>query len=128
MAEVTVRMTHEEWLNEAITRFGKDPQDWRFECPFCGNVSSPRDWMDNGESSENAHRASVECIGRLIGARGGLREGSKRKPDGSPEQPCDWAAWGLFGNLGKGPIVVRVVEGADGREERETQAFPFADG
>lgn len=126
MAEVTERVTHEDWLSEACRRFGNDPLKWKFECPFCGNVTCGQDWLDHGAPATEVHRASIECIGRLRGveAKGGMREGAPTKPDGKPEQPCDWAAWGLFGNLGKGPVVIRRDD--DGTE-RETQAFPFAD-
>jgi hypothetical protein len=121
--EVTERVTHEAWLAEATERFGPDPKKWRFECPYCGHVSSPQDFIESGVAPKDASRAAQECIGRVIGARGGMREDAERQPDGTPAQPCDWAAWGLFGNLGKGPVVVRVVDG----EEKLTQAFPFAD-
>lgn len=119
----TERIPHDEWLVMALDRFGKDPMEWRFVCPFCGNVASPRDFEQAGVAATDAHRASVECIGRVVGARGGMRAGAETLPDGKPAQPCDWVAWGLFGNLGKGPIVVRVVDG----EEHETQAFAFAE-
>lgn len=123
MAEVTTRMTHDEWLAEAVRRFGPDPMGWRFECPFCGLVSTPGDFLEAGVKKEDAHRASIECIGRVVGAKGRMSEKGETTPDGKPAQPCDWAAFGLFGNLGKGPVVVRT----EGDVERETQAFPFAE-
>jgi hypothetical protein len=127
VAEVSARVRHEDWLADAVRRFGKDPLDWRFECPFCGNVTSGRDWVNAGCPIVDAHRVSIECIGRLRGveARGGMKEGREVNPDGTPAQPCDWAAFGLFGNLGKGPVIIRRDE--ETGEERETQAFPFAE-
>lgn len=119
MPEVTERIAHEDWLAEAVRRFGPDPMKWQFVCPLCGLVSTPQDFVDAGVSRIDSHRASIECIGRVVGAKGGMKEGRETNPDGTPAQPCDWAAFGLFGNLGKGPVVVH-----DGKE---TQAFAFAE-
>lgn len=118
--QVTERMSHHDWLAEARRRFGDDPMKWQFVCPLCGKVSTPEDFVDAGVPKADAHRASIECIGRVVGAKGGMKEGRERNPDGSVAQPCDWAAFGLFGNLGKGPVVLRD----DGVE---TQAFAFAE-
>lgn len=123
MPEVVERISHEDWLAEAVRRFGPNPLNWRFVCPFCGRETSCQEFVDVGVAINDAHRAATECIGRVVGARGGMKEGRETNPDGTPAQPCDWAAFGLFGNLGKGPIVVRVIDGA----EQETQAFAFAE-
>lgn len=85
---------HADWLAEARRRFGDNALDWRFVCPFCGNVASGRDWKDAGGDPQ---RSYVECIGRLIGAKGGLNR--------DREQPCDWAAFGLLGTLHGGARV-----------------------
>ncbi|WP_202946813.1 VVA0879 family protein, partial [Rhodanobacter spathiphylli] len=51
-----------------------------------------------------------ECVGRYTG------KGSPRKGDSSG---CDWAAYGLFGTLGKGRIVLN--------EGKESEVFDFAE-
>lgn len=68
----------------------------KFRCPLCGNEASPKDWK---EADGDPQRAARECIGRLVGAKGRL--GS----DPPVPQPCDWAAFGLFGTLNEGTKV-----------------------
>lgn len=95
-----------EW-QEAMARRGKI--DAKFRCPFCGHEASARDWKD---ASGDPQRAPQECIGRLIGAKGGLHR--------EREQPCDWAAFGLFGTLDGGTKIL-LPEG------REIWVFEFAE-
>ena len=110
MTATQATYTLDAWRAEARRRGGGDLLDCPFICPLCGNVATPRQFKDAGAEGG---RAARECLGRATGAPGGLRSGTPRS------QPCDWAAFGLFGTLGKGVTVVYP----DGRE---VEAFAFA--
>lgn len=97
-----------EWREEGVRRFGDDPRNWKFRCPACGHVSSVADFMELGKTAELAYQ---ECIGRLTG------KGSPKSGDSSG---CNWAAYGLFGTLGKGRTIVT-------EKGREIEVFDFAD-
>lgn len=73
---------------------------YRFICPMCGNVASADDFKKAGA---NPGRVAKECIGRTMDQMPKPKKGKK---------PCDWAAFGLFGTLGKGLVVVMP----DGKE------------
>jgi hypothetical protein len=71
---------------------------YRFICPMCGNVAGPEDFERAGTERDRCHeRAATECIGRTLDPPPKPKNGRK---------PCDWAAYGLFGNLGRGLHVV----------------------
>lgn len=98
-----IKQTLEEWKTEATKRFGEKTAYWKFVCPRCGNIQSPKDFVDAGINEEDAATNSYQgCIGRSV-----------------KDQGCDWAAYGLFGTLGKGRIVIAP----DGRE---VEVFDFA--
>jgi hypothetical protein len=126
----------EAWRAEAVRRFGDDPLQWRFVCPSCGHVASCADFKELGV---DPGRAPHECIGRALREIGRADEtytgpesvivghddegeaiyesrGPARKDSG---KPCDWAAFGLFGTLGRGSVVARP--------EGETWVFDFAE-
>lgn len=105
----------EEWQAEAARRGQGNILDCPFTCPLCGNVATPRQFQEAG--SEPAYAAQM-CIGRVTGAKGGLRV-KKRRRDPMP-QPCDWISGGLFTTLGKGVVVITP-------EGKEVDAFPFAE-
>jgi hypothetical protein len=105
-----IKQTVEEWRNEAISLFGENPRNWKFKCPACGHVSSVQDFLDLEVDPQGAY---VVCIGRVNGKGA---DGLKGKDEG---YGCNWAAYGLFGTLGKGRKV--IVE--DGRE---VEVFDFA--
>lgn len=110
------RMTHREWLAEAVKRFGRDVRDWRFRCPLCGNEASARDFED--VKPRTGERAPVECIGRVWAEVG---RGPVGTWDDRPKiQPCNWAAFGLFGTLNSGVLVER-------EDGHFTNAFDFAE-
>lgn len=67
---------------------------FRFICPSCGNVASPKDFQAVGADPQ---MAPTNCIGRTMHPMPKPRKG---------KTPCDWAAFGLLGNLGKGLTVV----------------------
>lgn len=52
--------TRDEFGTEARARFGDDPLDWAFVCPWCGDVATAREFPDG-------YREYVGqiCIGRL---------------------------------------------------------------
>ncbi|GIM45931.1 hypothetical protein DNHGIG_14800 [Collibacillus ludicampi] len=106
-----IKQTVEEWREEAMKRFGKNIRDWKFKCPACGHISSVQDFIDaEGEANE----AYVNCIGRVNGKGS---DGMKGRDEG---YGCNWAAYGLFGTLGKGRIV--VTDDGD-----EVEVFDFAE-
>lgn len=97
------KQTLEEWRNEAVERFGEKTANWKFICPRCGGVQSPQDFIEHGlEPQDAANTSYQECIGRKVTGIG-----------------CDWAAFGLFGTLGKGREVIT-------EDGRTVEIFDFA--
>ena len=88
-----------EWQSLGEKLYGKNLKDWKFKCPACGKISSGREFKATGLSPDSMHS---NCIGRYNNRATG----------------CDWAAYGLFGTLGKGAIVVK-----DDGEEVEVFCF-----
>lgn len=74
-------------------RLQSESAGYRFVCPMCGNVATPQEFKAAGADPE---RAARECIGRTMDPMPKPKKGKK---------PCDWAAFGLFGNLGRGLLV-----------------------
>lgn len=96
------KMTIDEWRAEGERLFGSNPYDLKFVCPKCGQVSSGNDFKELGvEDAVNA--MYVDCIGRH-----------------TKEKGCNWAAYGLFGTLGKGIQV--------GEKEQEVFSFYYSEG
>lgn len=106
-----IKQTLKEWQNEAISKFGVNPDNWEFKCPACGHVSSVKDFKKLGDDGNAAYQ---ECIGRHNGKGS---DGLNGKDEG---QGCNWAAYGLLGNLGKGRVVITP-------ENKEIEIFDFAD-
>lgn len=105
------KYTLEEWREKGKELFGEKVREWKFKCPACGKVTSVKEFVEAGLSEEKACNAAYqECIGRYTGA-GGPKEG---------QQPCNWAAYGLFGTLWKGVMITA----GDGKE---IEAFDFAE-
>lgn len=102
-----LKQTLKEWLDEGKERFGDDFTQWKFKCPACGHVNTGKEFKDLGIDLNNMYN---ECIGRHTG------KGSPKKGDSSG---CNWAAYGLFGTLGKGRIVLN--------EGKESEVFDFAE-
>ena len=101
------RTTLKEWQEEARARFGEDYREWKFQCPACGHEQSIRDFEDIGIDPNCAFQG---CIGRHTG------KGAAVKGDSSG---CNWAAYGFFGTLGKGRLVIM-------EDEEEVEVFAFA--
>jgi hypothetical protein len=113
------KLTQQELLTEARSRFGDDPMKWQFQCPSCQDIASGADFQqaldDNprthGRTGEKVIASDVlgqECIGRVLGVL--------KKSGPQPERGCDWAAYGLI----MGPWIVVLPNG------REVGSFPLA--
>lgn len=94
-SEQTLKMTKDDWYAKGVSLFGQDVFSWRFVCPMCGNVQTPRDFKKFRDRGANPNSALTECIGRYLpkNQRGGL------SPDHSNpkiKSPCDYAACGFF--------------------------------
>lgn len=105
-----IKQTLQEWMDEGKKLYGEDLTNWKFKCPNCGKVSSIQDFKDAGSKDPNDSYAN--CIGRINGKG---EDGMKSKDKGFG---CNWAAYGLFGTLGKGRIVVN--------NDKESEVFDFA--
>jgi hypothetical protein len=92
-----IKQTLPEWLNEGQNLFGKDKKHWAFRCPKCEKKQTIQDFIDRDIDPNNAYQ---DCLGRH---------------DESID--CDWAAYGLFGTLGKGRTVVN--------EGKEIEVFDY---
>ena len=103
-----IKQTLKEWKEDAVKRFREDAGNWKFKCPACGHVSSVKHFKDLGDDGNSAYQ---ECIGRHTG---------KGAPTKDSKDGCNWAAYGLFGNLGKGRII--ITPGG-----KEVEVFDFAD-
>ena len=106
------RMTPDEWRAQGEELFGPKMLEWRFKCPICGHVQSAQDFHKYKDQGANPSSAYQECLGRY------LPKGESRQAlgaGGKVEQPCDYAAYGLF-NL----CPVLVVD-----EDHETKCFGF---
>ena len=92
--------TFEKWQAEGNRRFGDDIANWRFICPACGRVNRGQEFKEAGASPDDMYKT---CIGRHNGK--GVDGMNKHKTP--PEHGCNWAAFGLFGTLGKGDTVIK---------------------
>ena len=104
-----IKQTLIEWQEEAKRLFGEDHKQWKFKCPACGHISSVQDFIDAGADTNDAYQM---CVGRVNG------KGEKGMKGIDKGFGCNWAAFGLFGNLGKGRIV--------NNEGKEIEVFDFA--
>jgi hypothetical protein len=93
------QQTSEEWMAEGERRFGEDFNNWKFECPACGNVHSVKDFKDLGLDPNLTYQ---ECIGRHVKDKG-----------------CDWCSYGFLGTLGHGRIVTS-------KGNHKSEVFDFA--
>lgn len=113
-----MKYTLQEWQEEGKRRFGVDVKNWKFICPACGRTNTGHDFSKAGATPDDLY---TTCIGRHNGkgvdGMGVMK--SKRKP--SPEHGCNWAAFGLFGTLNSGDIVIN-------KDGAEIAVFSFAPG
>mgnify|MGYP007102561128 FL=1 len=103
-----MRYTHGEWLTELKNRFGEDPMKWAFKCPACGKISTMKEFKDAGAEPDDSYQT---CIGRHT---------DKGSPTKDSKDGCKWAAFGLFGTLSGGDVIVTD----DGKE---IQVFSMAE-
>jgi len=96
-----------EWRKEAESRFGPDEMTWRFVCPCCGHVATPRDWKEVGAAEGEV---AFSCVGRHLSGRDAF--------DDNKPGPCNYAGGGLF-RLNP----VRVIDEQGGIH----QVFAFAE-
>lgn len=54
-------MKAHDYMKELKSRFGDNPEDWKFVCPSCGHVQSIGDFLTIGVDSNKAY---CECISR----------------------------------------------------------------
>lgn len=112
-------LTQQELIAEATTRFGKNPLQWAFICPSCGDIANGTEFITALENHPRKHRTGAdviasdivgqECIGRTLGALGA--------GDTYTGRGCNWAAYGLF----SGPWTITLPNG------RAMHAFALAD-
>lgn len=101
------RFTLEAWQAEAVRRFGKTSDDWKFVCPSCGHVISVGDYKRAGAPEE---AMAYSCIGRYLEKRS---EAFKMG-----QGPCNYAGGGLFRI---NPVTVISPDG------KEHYVFDFAE-
>jgi hypothetical protein len=75
----------EDWQQEAIARFGKDPLNWKFKCPSCGYIATVKEWKEAGAPEQ---AVAFSCIGRF--------KGSQKEMGDKTGGPCNYAGAGLF--------------------------------
>lgn len=93
------KMTKDEFITEAVSRFGEDSEKWRFVCPGCKTEQTLADLEKAGCDNPKGSIA-FSCIGRFDKERG-----------------CNWTLGGFF------QIHTMVV--TDGEEEHPM--FEFAE-
>ena len=101
-------ITLAEWKAEGTEKFGENMMEWKFECPACGNVQSPEDFMKFKDRGATPSDAYFNCIGRFAGYK---------KVPGKKTQPCDYTMGGLI------QLAKTIVIGEEGEENR---VFEFA--
>ena len=101
--------SEDQWVSEAVRRYGPNSADWRFRCPICGVTTSIREWHDAGAMDS----AAFACIGRFTEAR---RKAFGTTPD-KTEGPCNYTGGGLFR---LNPVHVLMKDGS------EMHVFDFA--
>lgn len=92
--DTMIEQTLAEWQAEMISRFNSSAEV-AFICPACGHIATVQDHIDAGGEKDDAPQ---ECIGRTTG------KGTKNQTDEG--NGCNWAAFGLFGTMGKGRRVI----------------------
>lgn len=89
-----------EWQAEMKSKYTSS-DEVTFICPACGHIATVKDHVDAGGTEDDAPQ---QCIGRTNG------KGTKNQKDLG--DGCNWAAFGLFGTLGKGRKIVLPDSGS----------------
>jgi hypothetical protein len=102
-------ISHEDWQKEAVKRYGTDHNTWKFRCPSCLNIMTPKMYHDFGitsgmpkESVQNM--MAFSCVGRLMDKPQEMLVNGKGF--------CNYAGAGLFR---LNPILVKFPEGEERR-------------
>lgn len=98
------KMTHEEFMAEAVRRFGPDPLAFAFVCPTCGDRAAIGDFPPHMRG-----RAGQECLGRVLAEVSTDTEWAGRG--------CMYVAYGLI----PGPWEIEMPDG------RTIRSFPFGE-
>ena len=82
----------DEWKAQGAKLFGENMKEWRFVCPVCGHVQTPRMFHEAGL---DPNWVTNQCFGRHLPKE---QRGGFSKDHGNPDikSPCDYAAYGLF--------------------------------
>nr|VFK63886.1 MAG: hypothetical protein BECKTUN1418D_GA0071000_12307 [Candidatus Kentron sp. TUN] len=64
----TREMTPVEWEHKGEQLFGKDRKKWKFVCPKCGKVQSPKEFLAHKEKGAKPDDAYLKCVTRFEGA------------------------------------------------------------
>lgn len=108
-------ISFEDWQQEGERLFGQNRFDWKFKCPVCGHVATPRDFEKYRDLGSTPNSAISECIGRY------MPEDQRGKNLSGDRQPCDYAAYGLLN------LCTLTVLGSSGEvSEEPLQIFDFA--
>jgi len=107
MRNQPIRMTADEWVKEGERLFGADRDGWRFECPSCHHVATPRQWREAGAGEGEI---AFSCIGRHAPT-------PKEAFENDGRGPCTYAGGGLFR---LNPVTVTTPDG------KEHTMFAFA--
>lgn len=110
---IFITITMDKWKKEAKKRYG-EYENIRFQCPMCGYVATPKDWLSIGAGEGEI---GFSCIGRHHDNP--VRAfGEKNKHGG----PCDYAGGGL---LRVNPVHIELIDDEGKKYIRQT--FDFAD-
>ena len=91
------KVTLKEWHAEGVALFGDEQWDWKFVCPSCGHVASPRDWKGAGAGKG---QVGFSCVGRA--------PLSPTNDAFSGKRPCNYAGGGL---ITLNPVTVILENG-----------------
>lgn len=86
-------MTLSEWRSEGKRRFGASWKSWKFQCPHCKNIATPKDFARLGADETLAYQ---ECIGRSLPKEQRASNFGATPAANGAVAPCDYAAYGLF--------------------------------
>lgn len=100
-------LTHEQWVAEAVSRYGEDPMQWKFRCPSCHQTMTVAEYQEAGAPESYV---AFSCVGRMRKNAAQIFE----RDNGT----CDYAGGGLFR---LNPVPVRFDDG------KVVRYFDFAD-
>lgn len=110
-----IKITHQQWMEEAKQRYGDRARDWRFVCPVCKTIQSGRDFLNYCDSEQASTVLGFSCIGRF------MPNPSAAFGDHKGTDACDYTTGGL---LNVSPVRVTM---RDEEASIEISVFDFAD-